>query len=168
MLQVMVKRKQNEPPLDDETLKLTIEELRRTNDWISNSYDKVKTKTFTFLGGGFGLLIFLYSSGDIFFPKEDYGRIFYVLGLALLIGSIVMLFVSLLPRIWEFSTDCDELEELNFEDHSHYLQYVKSNYIKQYRKNKHTYEKNQRIMSLAFYPLTLGAIIMVVLKIFGT
>lgn len=165
----MVRRKQIDPPLSDEMLKVTIEELRRTNDWLSEAYDKVKVKTFTFLGGGLGLLVFLYSpDGDIFFPIETYGRIFYVIGFASLVSSLVMLFFSLLPRMWIFSIDRDEIVEMNFTDDNHYLQYVKSNQLKAYEANSKTYAKNHRVLALSFYPLIIGAIILIVLKTFGT
>lgn len=166
---MVVKRKQTHPPLSDKTLTVAIEELRRTNDWISAAYDRVKVKTFTFLGGGLALLLYLYSpNGDIFFPKEVYGRIFYVIGLGLLISSVIMLFISLLPRRWYFSADLDDMKEMNFEDDNHYLQYVKNEHMVAYENNLKTYEQNHRILTLSFYPLVVGAIILVVLKIFGT
>lgn len=164
---IMVKPKQTEPPIDDAILLLTIEELRRALSWLDHAYDKVKTKTLTFLGGGLAVLTFLYASGDLFFPEEFYGRIFYVTGLALMISAIIMLFMSMWPRIWEFTIDSDDLEDMNFTDKSHYIQYVKSNYMKAYKSNSITYAKNHRILHRAFFPLVAGAIILVVLKIFG-
>lgn len=165
----MVRRKQVDPPLSDEMLKVTIDELRRTNDWLNSAYDRVKVKTFTFLGGGFALLLYLYSpNGDVFFPKEFYGQIFYVIGLALLVSAMVMLFFSLLPRMWIFSIDREDLSDMNFVDDNHYLQYVKNNQLKAYEQNSRTYAKNHRVLALSFYPLIIGAIILVVLKMFGT
>jgi len=163
----MVKRKQTQPPIPDEVLKLSIEELRRTSDWLSAGYNNVKTKTLTYLGGSLALLTYLYSGGDLFFPDEMYGRIFYVMGLGSVLCAIVMLFLSMLPRRWEFSTDSDDLDDMNFDDVNHYLQYVKNNYMISYKRNIATYEKNHRVLSLSFFPLVIGAIILVVLKIFG-
>lgn len=164
----MVKRKQVEPPIPDEILEVTIDELRRTLDWLNAAYDTVKTKTLTFMGGGLALLTFLYANGDIFFPHETYGRIFYIIGFASVIGALIMLFFSMLPRIWEFSIDSNDLEDMNFEDKNHYLQYVKSNYMRAYKRNAKTYGKNHKVLNLSFFPLVLGAIILIVLKIFGT
>lgn len=163
----MVKKKQTEPPLSDEILKLTIEELRRTLDWLDAAYSSVKTKTLTFIGGGLAVLTFLYASGDLFFPDEFYGRIFYVTGLGLMVSAIIMLFVSMWPRTWEFTIEGDDLDDMNFEDENHYLQYVKNNYMKAYRANSITYSKNHRILHMSFFPLVVGAIMLVVLKIFG-
>jgi|GEM_PF-1498339 len=164
----MVKHKQTEPPLSDDILEVTIDELRRTLDWLNTAYDTVKNKTLTFMGGGLALLVFLYTGGDIFFPNEIYGQIFYAIGLALVIGALVMLFFSLLPRVWEFSIDSKDLDDMNFVDKNHYLQYVKGNYMTAYRCNLKTYQKNHRVLNLSFFPLIIGAIILVVLKIFGT
>ncbi len=164
----MVRHKQTEPPISDETLGVTIEELRRTMDWLSSAYDTVKTKTLTYIGAGLALLTFLYANGDIFFPSETYGRIFYIIGFALIVSALVMLFVSMLPRSWEFSIDSDDLDDMNFVDTNHYLQYVKNNYMNAYRRNRRTYQKNHRILALSFFPLIIGAIILIVLKIFGT
>ena len=166
----MVKPKQTHPPIDNAILELTIEELRRTLDWLSAASDSVKTKALTFMGGGLALLAYLYASdaGDIFYPDETYGRIFYAVGLALIIGALVMLFNSLLPRRWDFSIDSSDLEDMNFEDHNHYLQYVKDNYITAYKRNLATYNTSHRILNLSFFPLVIGGIILVVLKIFNT
>ena len=163
----MVRIKQTQPPLDDDILVITIDELRRTLDWLDDAYARVKTKTLTFIGAGLALLTFLYASGDIFFPAETYGKIFYCIGLSLVVAAIIMLFASMWPRRWEFTIDTNDLEDMNFEDKSHYLQYVKSSYMKAYKANCQTYSKNHRILHMAFFPLVVGAIILVVLKIFG-
>lgn len=163
----MVKRKQVQPPLSDEMLEVTIDELRRAYDWVSHMYDKVKSKTLTFLGGGLALLIFLYSGGNLFFPSQVYGQIFYVIGLGLVVCSLVMLFVSTLPRTWLLTVDSKDMDDMNFEDDNHYLQYVKNNYMEAYKFNKNIYEKNGKMLNLSFFPLVIGAIILVVLKIFG-
>lgn len=164
----MVKRKQLEPAIDDEILTHSISELKHTIDWLNSAYESIKAKTLAFLGAGLALLTYLYSSGDLFFPDEMYGRIFYCIGLALVLTSLVMLFRSLWPRRWEFTIDSNDLEDMNFTDKNHYLQYVKEIHIKAYRANLLTYTKNHKILHTAFFPLIVGAIILVVLKIFGT
>lgn len=164
----MVKKKQPQSSGDeDEILNITIEELRRTLSWLDEAYNRVKTKTLTFIGAGLALLTFLYASGDIFFPAEAYGQIFYSIGLALIISAVIMLFASMWPRTWLFTVDAEDLDDMNFEDKTHYLQYVKDNYLKAYKANSTTYAKNHKILHMAFFPLVIGAIILVVLKIFG-
>lgn len=164
----MVKPKQTQPLITDDVLLITIDELQRTMDWLDASYRNTKTKTLTFMGGGFALMTFLYASGDLFFPPELYGRIIYVVGLALIIAALVILFLSMLPRRWEFTTDYKDLCEMNFEDKNHYLQYVKDNYMAAYKNNMYTYDRNNKLLTSSFYPLVIGAILLVVLKIFGT
>lgn len=163
----MVLKKIVEPPIDIESQKLTIEEIRRTLDWLEKAYASVKNKTLTFMGGGLALLTFLYSGGNLFFPHEFYGRVFYVTGLILVLGALVMLFFSMLPRRWEFTIDRKDIQDMNFQDYEHYLQYVVSNYLTAYEQNLTTYNKNHKVLNLSFYPLVFGAIILVVLKIFG-
>ena len=156
-----------EKPLDEKTLETMIEELRRMNDWVDHAYQRVKTKTLTFLGGGLAVLTFLYSNGETFIPTETYGRIFYFCGLGAVLGAIIMLFAALLPRMWEFSIESKDIDTVEKYSGVEYLKYVKDRLFLTYRTNIETYDKNQRLLNRSFYPLVFGAIILVVLKIFG-
>ena len=149
-------------------LELMISEIRRADDWVNDGYKRVKTKTLTFLGGSFALLTFLYADGVTFIPKEVYGKIFYFAGLGLILGGMIALFVSLHPRRWEFSLESKDLPRLIKGSKLEYLEHVKDRYLFAYKANLKTHDKNAILLNRSFYPLILGATILVVLKIFGT
>lgn len=151
----------------EEIIELAIVELRRTFDWVDAAYQRVKLKTITYLGGGLATLAFLYANGDTFIPKEAYGKIFYFIGLGLVLGALVLLFISMLPRYWEFSIDHQVIEKLEFKSKKEYLSNMKEAYLSAYKHNLQVYEKNHKFLSYGFYPLIFGVIILVVLKLFG-
>lgn len=159
---------------DEDILELTIEELRGTSEWVNDAYQRIKAKTVLFLGGGLALLTFLYADGDTFIPPDTAGKIFYFCGLSLLVGALVALFASLWHRRWEFSITGDDIEKIGKEpretflvSRKAYLDYVMRQHLKAYKKNLITYESNHKLLNVAFYPLVIGAIILVVLNIFG-
>jgi hypothetical protein len=162
-------------PDEKAILQLTIEELRRTYDWLDSAYVRLKTKTLTFLGAGLAVLTFLYNGGNTFIPHETYGIIFYFGGLILLLSALALLLIALLPRHWEFSVEIPDIEAISFpskkdflENEQAYLEYIKNRYVTAYKMNISTYEANQKLLNLSFYPLVLGAIILTVLRMFGT
>ena len=160
----------------NQILKLTIEELRRTSDWLNNAYIRMKNKTLTFLTGGFAVLVFLYSSGNLFIPPQVYGKIFYFVGFGLfMIAMMTLLTVTLKPTIWEFSIENKDIEAIKFPSNVHfitseyeYLAYVKERYYESYTKNLSTYEYLCKWQSRSFIPLLIGAIVLVALKVFGS
>lgn len=150
-----------------EVLEVAIEELRHTNQWLSEAFQRVKNKSLTLIGGALATLTFLYSSGDIFFPGEVYGRIFYFIGLGALLIGLGLLCLTLLPQRWEFSTENKELAKLEQKNIVKYLEYVKDRHLDSYRSNMRTYEHTQVLVMRGFHALILGAIILVILKIFA-
>lgn len=158
----------SERPKDyEEILKLTIEEQRRVYDCVDSNYQQIKTRTIVFLGAGFAVMTFLYSSGDIFFPEQLYGRIFYFVALGLVITGFCLLFVALQTAQWEFPTEKTRLSKLaDFRSRIAYLEYVKDRYLACYDRNIAICEKKHRLLSTSFYPLVIGATILVLLKIF--
>lgn len=151
-----------------EILEITIEEMRRVHDWLDQAYVRMKSRIITYLGGGLVALTFLYSGGDTFIPPQVYGKIFYFVGLGLVLGALIVLFIALLPRHWEFSIEDTDLEELSFVTKRDYVEYVKNRYMTSYKMNLNTYESNHKLLNRGFFPLIIGAIILTVLKIFGT
>src|SRR3569623_2535011 len=118
-----------------ETLEVMIEEYKRTHDWLDNAYDRIKVKTLTFLGGGLATLTFQYADGDTFIPPQTYGKIFYFGGLASMLAALVLLFMALLPRHWEFSIESKDIKRVEVYSHLEYLKYVRERYIVAYKMN---------------------------------
>lgn len=148
-------------------LQATIAEQRRVYDELVDMKRQVNIKTLTLTGAGLALLTYLYSGGNLFIPDEIYGRILYVIGAILTFGAIGTLMYAVKPKgNWEMPTETEEkLKHLSDQDEREYLEYVKNRYIYCYEHNTKYYHSMQRLMSLAFYPLVFGAIILVTIKV---
>lgn len=154
---------------------IAIEELRRTYDWVDGAFTRMRTKTLAFVGGGLAALTFLYADADTFIPKQTYGKIFYFIGLGLLLAGLITLLVVLLkPVSKEFSIEDKDIEAIHFPSpkdflasEEAYLLYVKERYFTAYKFNLGVYAYCCKWQTRAFLPLLTGAIILAVLKIFG-
>jgi hypothetical protein len=155
---------------DAEVLEIAVEEQRRVYDWLAGSYQQLRVKIITFLGGGLAVLTYLYTDigpGRLFIPQEGYGKIFYFSGLALIVVSLAGLLIALKPTHWEFPIELKDLENIKEKDRREYLDYVNKRYLLCYNLNIVPYELKHKIFNGCFYPLVFGTIILVVLKIFG-
>lgn len=151
-------------------LKESIVELRRRYDFINDLYQNVRVKIITFMGAGFALLGYLYidnSNGDnLFIPADTYGKIFYFAGLAMVLLSLVILFISLKASSWELPTDADKLKKKDFVSLEEFLIYVRNEYLKAIDLNLMIYEKKQSKLDFASHSLVIGGIVMLVIKSF--
>lgn len=147
-------------------LEIAVEEQRRVYDKMFDNYQQVKSRTLVFLAAGFALMTFLYASGDIFFPKQTYGQIFYLAALGLVIFGFCALFIALQAARWEYPTEKSRLQTLDFPSKVEYLEYIKDRYILCYTLNVTVCEKKHMLLRISFYPLIIGATILVLLKIF--
>lgn len=155
-----------------ENLKTAIDELRRVYDWLCNAYSELKVKILAFVGGALATMTFLYSDRETFIPEQTYGKIFYFAGLGLVILALGYLFMAMQPKHWEFPTEHKDLEDPKFQSdftsEKKYLLYVKNRYLLAYSIDIKVYEIKQGLTNKAFYMLIAGAIILIVLKLFGT
>jgi len=145
--------------------KLSIEELRRMHDEIASAYNNVKIKIITFIGGGLALLNYLYSNGELFIPKETYGRIFYLLGLTFCITALLILFLATQPVEWRLPT-----ESKNHKNHNIYLKflkYVRKEYVEAISINTSHLGKKQKRLNLASSLLIVGTVVLLVIKNFN-
>lgn len=157
---------QNEPSAG--VLRIAIEEQRREYDLLNDAKHRVAAKTLTLAGAGLALLTFLYSSGKLFIPNEMYGKVFYAVGALLTLGAVSVLLYATKPAgRWELPPEVGHLENLNEKDERRYLEYVKDRYLACYQLNAKHYQTKQRLMNMSFYPLVFGAIILIVIRIFG-
>jgi len=147
--------------------KLAIEELRRTYDKLDTAYDTARVKSLTFLGGGLAVMSFLYAGGDLFIPHENYGKIFYFTGIALVVTSLGTLFHALGSVVWKLPGEFRRLDRLDFRSETDFINYVKEEYIDCNTKNLDKYQRKQSYLNTASLQLVIGAIILLVLKNFG-
>lgn len=146
--------------------KIAVDELRHTYDILNKSIDKLQTKTLTFLAATLALLTFLYSGGDLFIPAQVYGRIFYFLGLALVLTAVIMFLLGLKPVSYQVPTTIAKLKDIKERDEQEYLEYVKQEYISTFDHNKVIYESKHADLYRGFVLLTLGAFILIIIKTF--
>jgi hypothetical protein len=156
------------------SLELAIEEQRKDGDLLRRLHESVKVKNITFLAASLGLAAYLYTSnlgGNIqqrlFIPKEPYGVIFYGLGLILLLFAVGVLMVALgKVRNWHTAYEDDQDSRL-MNDYEEYLSYMNQRYTTISTINGSCYEKQRYLVNLSFFPMVLGATILLLLKTFG-
>lgn len=146
--------------------KVAIDELRRSYDIVGRSVDKLLTKTLTFIAATFALLTYLYNGGNLFIPPQVYGRIFYFVGVSLVITAIVIFLLGLKPRTYKLTTSIARLKDIKEKTEEEYLEYVKNEYIDSLSINSNIYEGKHRDFSLGFVFLVIGAFVLIIIKTF--
>ena len=157
-----------------EVLLISIDEQRRVYDELNEYSNQVKVKILTLLGAGLALLTFLYANpsdkeNPLFIPPTLYGKIFYVAGIVLTLGALSILLYATKPGgEHEVPTEVAVLKDLDTREEYEFLEYVNDRYIACYKVNVSHYQSKYKLLNIAFLPLVFGAIILIVLKIFGT
>lgn len=159
-----------------EVLRIAVEEQRRFHDELTSSYRSMRLRIITFIGAILALLAFLYSGSTdrnvntlrrLFIPDTQYGMIFYFLGLGFLLYALAKLVHGARPNgRWGVPIDLHSLESLDEKDTVKYLMKLKNEYIKVARDNMSEHAKKHEALRDSFYPLLIGAILLVVLKYF--
>ena|SRR5579862_8159721 len=156
-----------------EVLRVAIEEQRRFHDELTEAYHGVSVKILTLAGGGLALLTFLYSNpadpkNPLFIPQQLYGKIIYFAALLSTLAALGLLIHGIKPTgQWEVAPETEALESLDETDEHKYLLYVKNRYVACFKNNLKEYSFKHKYLKLSFYPLVFGAIILVVIKLFG-
>lgn len=156
-----------------EVLRLAVQEQRRVYDEVNIASQQVRVRILTLVGAGLALLTYLYSnqgsSNPLFIPSTLYGKIFYMFGLLLTLGSIGLLLFATKPGgTHELPTESVHLSNLTEKDEYAYLEYLKDRYLQCYQQNSAHYSSKFKLLNLSFLPLVFGATILIVLKTFGT
>lgn len=171
MFKTVVKTKEVTTTLlpDVALLERSIDELRRMNDELSDSYNRIKTLTITFIGGSLAFLSFFYGSGNggsLFIPDELYGQIIYALAVLFHGIGLSQLFLNTKPVIWHIPTDIKEHQALAFDSYAAFLQYCKEEYITTWNCNLKQHEKKQSTLHSSLTFLVISAIVLVIIKTF--
>jgi hypothetical protein len=156
----------NDKDAQEALLEVAIEEQRRVYDGLCDNHQQVKSRTVVFLAAAFAAMTFLYSDGKIFYPTQQYGRIFYLAALGLVLFGFTQLFIALQGTYWEFPTERARLLKLDFPTRKRYLEYVRDRYIYCYDHNVQVCEKKHKLLKVSFTPLIIGVTILVLMKIF--
>lgn len=158
-------------------LKNTIIELQRRYDLINQMYESAKFNTLTFLGAGFALLAYLYANPNntgneildlLFFPREIYGKLFYLISLYLIFTSMASLFKCIRGARWEFPCEAVILKNIESKENDlSTLEYIRNEYIQATSANLKTYDDRMLVLNDSLLKLTVGGIMIVLIKFFG-
>jgi hypothetical protein len=163
-----------------EVLEIAVTEQRRFHDELTSSYRSLRLKIITFIGAVLTLLAFLYASPDsgpeakglsalerLFIPDSLYGKIFYAIGLGCLLYALARLVHGAKPNaLWHVPFSSDDYKNLNEKDPEKFLQTLKNEYAKSIETNLVEHSKRSEAITESFYPLLVGAIILIVLRYF--
>lgn len=162
--------------IDKNAVTRYIEEQRRFHDELTDSFKSLRGKITTYIGLILAFLAFLYAGAlddskptqeRLFIPEELYGKIFYAAGLFLLLYALGKLIYGARPNsVWTVafqSNDCDAIEEMT---ESEYLIKQKNDYENARKDNILVHAKKHEAVKDSFYPLLLGAILLIVLRYF--
>jgi hypothetical protein len=161
---------------DKEALKTYIHEQQRFHDELTGSFHKIGTKIITYIGATLALLVFLYSGAldsakptldRLFIPDELYGKLFYFLGLFLVLYALTRLIHGSRPGgHWTVACNSSDLTTVESMTDTEYLVKLKNDYDEARIANAKEHTKKYEALRDAFYPLLLGATIMIVLRYF--
>lgn len=162
-----------------EVLRIAVEEQRRFHDELTSSFRGLRNKTLSFIGATLALLTFLYagaSSSDggnlttaerLFIPHELYGLIFYFVGLSCIIYALGKLVHGAKPdAVWSVPLEQRDYANLIEDDERRFLQKLKDEYVAKTEENLQVHAKKSEALKDSFYPLLVGAILLVVLRYF--
>jgi hypothetical protein len=150
-------------------LRLTIEELRRTFDHISNIYDQLRTKALTLIGGEVAIVVFLFSDNKLLMPHEPYGLVFFWTAIVFLMLAFGLLLWTISPVAWQIPVEIADVTNIpaRWQNEKSFLEYVRNEYVRCINHcNKYVVNRGRRF-NWTIYLLSAGAIIVLLLKFGG-
>lgn len=161
---------------DTKALKIYIAEQERFHDELTAANAGLKVRLTTYIGAILALLAFLYVSAldssktpqaRLFIPHELYGQIFYITGLFFILYALGRLIHGMRPNgFWSVGYDSTDLKKVESLSEEEYLMKLKNDNDNARRSNVDDYNRRQSSLKDAFYPMLIGAIMMIVLRYF--
>ncbi len=149
-------------------LRTAIEELRRVCEHVSNIYDQLRIKALTVMAGEVAIVSFMFAGEGVPIPEAAYGRIFYFAGVLLLSGAFLALLWTVSPLEWKIAYDLyssDELKKFNTE--VEFLEYLNNDHRTAVTHCMPLVGKRAKRFTWTIYALSLGVIILIVIKYGG-
>jgi len=148
-------------------LELALEELRIIYGRLDDSLATVKLRILTFLGAGMALLSYLYSGNDLFIPDETYGKVFYFLGLGLVVSAIGFLLRGLRTMSWSVPIESKLTKIHTHKTKAEALDALVEEYIECMVANIARYENKVTHLNSGFFQLLCGGTLLLVIKSIG-
>ncbi|HEV2402854.1 MAG TPA: hypothetical protein VGS08_01495 [Candidatus Saccharimonadales bacterium] len=161
---------------DIKTIKLYIEEQRRYHDELTLANITARAKIITYTGAVLALLAFLYVGAldsrktvaqKLFIPQQLYGKLFYYFGLFAVLYALGKLIHGSRPSgIWTVAVESKDVSTVETMSEESYLIKLKNDYEVARKSNIQQYDRRQTALGDSFYPMLMGAIILIVLRYF--
>lgn len=155
----------------DELLQLGIDELRRLYDFISETYDNLRTKALALLAGEVAMLTFLFNAKQENKPIIDLQSVsdcvFLGVGVTALVVAFLLFLRVLHPEQWDHppeSKDLKNIKERFNNNHTTYLETLKDHYLEVIPACNAKLAKKSKYFVYAIYALVTGIFIVAVLK----
>lgn len=161
---------------DKQTLKEYIKQQENFYNAITGANHNLKNKIMTYTGTILALLAFLYSGAldekksvlqKLFIPEELYGKIFYAVGLFLVLYAFGKLLKGARPNgRWHMGFASDDVKLVENMKEEDYLKKLKDDNDEALDCDLKEYNSRFVAIKDSFYPMVIGGIILVVLRYF--
>ncbi len=162
--------------VDKEALRIYIEEQRLYHAELTSSWLGKHTRIVTYIGAILALLAFLYAGAldssqstkvRLFIPDEIYGQVFYAFGLFLLLYALGKLIHGARPSgAWTVAVESKDVHVVESLTEEEYLVKLKNDYEAARKDNIVLNSRKHEAIKDSYYPMLLGAIILIVLRYF--
>lgn len=153
-----------------------IRQQERFHDELTAEKNRIKTKNYTYIAAIFTFFAFIYSSAlndskpvqdRLFIPDELYGIIFYAAGLFFLMYALGKLIHGARPYgVWYVGYESEDAEAVETMSEDDYMVKLKNDNETAHERNIAQYNKHYIAVKDSFYPMVIGAIVLVVLRYF--
>lgn len=149
-----------------QVLELSLDELRIIYSRLDRAVSHLRTRIVTYLGAGLALLSWLYRD-DLFIPDERYGKVFYFLGLGLMVSGLGALLHALKPNSWSVPIE-SKLSKISRSNSKLILiELLVEEYVESMHSNISRYERRVPYYYTGFMQLLCGGILLLVIKSIG-
>ncbi len=162
--------------VDKKTLRIYINEQRHFHDELTTANLSLKNKIATYIGAILAFMAFLYVGAldesktvleRLFIPDELYGKIFYAAGLLFLLMALGKLINGSRPNgTWSVGYESSDINSIEIMKEEDYLIKLKNDNDNARKSNILQYNSKFTSLKDSFYPMLLGATIMIVIRYF--
>lgn len=152
-------------------LKVSLDELRRFFDHVSNIYDQLRVKALALIAGEVATATFIFSADNTrHIPAESGMKIFYFSGIVILGAAFGILLWIVASFTWKIPHDLDDSNKLykKYNSELEFLEYLHDDFIGAIQHCLPAVDKKARKFNWAIYLLAAGIIMLLVIKYGGS
>lgn len=155
-------------------LEIGVQELHRLYDFISTTYDGLRTKALALTAGEVAIVTFLFSAENehkkALSEQAVSYLILYFIGVLLLAGAFLIFLWIIAPSQWDCPPDTSDLEDMKdrFDNNEEkFLVYLKGRYVSAIRSSNRTVSRKSKVFVVAVLCLAVGIFLLALLKFGG-